>query len=65
MIGLVLHAPCPVAISPQRRLWVSFFDVPGDGVLAVMVGGSVARWDKSLAAAEPVLESVRIGDEGG
>jgi hypothetical protein len=36
-----------------------------NGVLAVMVGGSVARWDESLAAAEPVLESVRIGDKGG
>jgi hypothetical protein len=27
-----------------------------------MVGGSVARWEDSLAIAEPVLESVRIGD---
>ena len=61
----VLRVPAgPLAISPERRLWVSFFDTP-DGVLAVMVGGSVARWDESLAAAEPVLESVRIGDEGG
>jgi len=61
----VLRVPAgPLAISPERRLWVSFFDTP-NGVLAVMVGGSVARWDESLAAAEPVLESVRIGDEGG
>jgi hypothetical protein len=52
----------PLAISPERRLWVSFFDTP-DGVLAVLVGGSVARWEDSLAIAEPVLESVRIGDE--
>ena len=60
----VLHVPAgPLAISPERRLWVSFFDTP-DGVLAVMVGGSVARWEESLAAAEPVLESVHIGDEG-
>ena len=61
----VLRVPAgPLAISPERRLWVSFFDTP-NGVLAVMVGGSVARWDESLATAEPVLESVRIGDEGG
>ena len=58
----VVQVPAgPLAISPERRLWVSFFDTP-NGVLAVMVGGSVARWDESLAAAEPVLESVRIGD---
>ena len=61
----VLRVPAgPLAISPERRLWVSFFDAPGGGVLGVMVGGSVARWEESLAAAEPVLESVRIGDEG-
>lgn len=60
----VLHVPSgSLAISPERRLWISFFDTER-GVLAVMVGGSVARWDESLAIAEPVLESVRIGDEG-
>jgi hypothetical protein len=59
----VLRVPAgPLAISPERRLWVSFFDTP-DGVLAVLVGGSVTRWDETLAIAEPVLESVRIGDE--
>jgi hypothetical protein len=36
------------------------FDTP-DGVVAVMVGGSVARWDDALRLAEPVLESVTIG----
>jgi hypothetical protein len=30
-------------------------------LLAVMVGGSVAEWQAALDAAEPVLESVRIG----
>jgi hypothetical protein len=60
----VLRVPAgPLAISPERRLWVSFFDTP-DGVLAVLVGGSVAKWDETLAIAEPVLESVRIGGEG-
>jgi hypothetical protein len=58
----VLQVPAgPLAISPERRLWVSFFDTP-NGVLGVLVGGSVARWEDSLAIAEPVLESVRIGD---
>jgi hypothetical protein len=61
----ILRVPAgPLAISPERRLWVSFFDTP-EGVLAVMVGGSVDRWEDSLAAAEPVLESVHIGNEGG
>ena len=59
----VLRVPAgPLGISPERRLWVSFFDTP-DAVLAVLVGGSVDRWDDTLAIAEPVLESVRIGDE--
>jgi hypothetical protein len=49
-----------LGISPSRRLWCAFFDTP-DGVLAILVGGSVAKWDEALAAAEPVLESVTIG----
>ena len=51
--------PGPLAISPDRRLWISLFDTP-DGVLAIMVGGSVAGWDAALEAAEPVLESVVV-----
>jgi hypothetical protein len=53
--------PGPLTIAPDRRLWVSFLDTD-EGLLAVMVGGSVARWDEALAAAEPILESVTIGD---
>lgn len=49
-----------LGIDPGRRLWIAFFDTP-DGLLAVMVGGSVARWDEALSLAEPVLESVTIG----
>ena len=52
--------PGPLGIDPGRRLWIAFFDTP-DGLLAIMVGGSVAQWDEALAAAEPVLESVQIG----
>jgi hypothetical protein len=53
--------PGALGIDPGRRLWIAFFDTP-DGLLAIMVGGSVARWDDALAAAEPVLESVQIGE---
>jgi hypothetical protein len=49
-----------LGIDPGRRLWISLFDTP-DGVLAIMVGGSVAQWDRALGLAEPVLESVVIG----
>jgi hypothetical protein len=48
-----------LSFDPKRRLWISLFDTP-DGVVAVMVGGSVATWDNALAVAEPVLESVVI-----
>jgi hypothetical protein len=50
-----------LGIDRGRRLWVSFYDTHA-GLLAVMIGGSVERWEDALAAAEPVLESVRIGD---
>jgi hypothetical protein len=52
--------PGTLAFDPQRRLWISLFDT-ADGLLAVMVGGSVAEWDRALTEAEPVLESVIIG----
>jgi hypothetical protein len=52
--------PGVIAINSGRRLWIAFFDTPA-GVLAVMVGGSIERWDEALAAAEPVLESITIG----
>jgi len=43
------------------RIWIAIFDTE-DGILAVMVGGSTASWDEALLVAEPVLESVTIGD---
>lgn len=49
-----------LSIDPKRRLWISLFDTT-DGILAVMVGGSVADWEHALSVAEPVLESVVIG----
>jgi hypothetical protein len=52
--------PGPLGIDPGRRLWVAFFDTDA-GLLAIMIGGSAERWEEALSAAEPVLESVRIG----
>lgn len=57
----VMHVPPgPLGISPGRRLWMAFFDTP-EGLVVVMIGGSVKKWDAALLAAEPVLESVTIG----
>jgi hypothetical protein len=53
--------PGALGIDPGRRLWIAFFDTD-DGVVAIMVGGSVAEWQAALDAAEPVLESIEIGD---
>ena len=52
--------PGPLGIDPGRRLWIAFFETD-DGLLAIMVGGSAERWDEALLTAEPVLESVEIG----
>jgi hypothetical protein len=52
--------PGTIALLPDRRLWIAFFDTD-DGLLAIMVGGSTAQWQEALVAAEPVLDSVRIG----
>lgn len=57
---VVRVTPGVLQISPGRRLLCAFFDTP-QGVLAIMVGGSVEKWDAALAAAEPVLQSVTIG----
>ena len=51
--------PGVIAINPERRLWIAFFDTD-EGLLAIMVGGSIERWDEALATAEPVLESIEI-----
>ncbi len=52
--------PGALSIDPARRLWIAVFDTP-DGIVAILVGGSIAKWDEALAAAEPVLETVTIG----
>jgi hypothetical protein len=51
----------PLSIASYRRLWVSLLPIE-NGVLAVLVGGSVAEWDRALELAEPVLESIVISE---
>jgi hypothetical protein len=57
--NLLLVPPGPVSILAGRRLQMAFLDTP-DGVVAILVGGSVATWQAALDAAQPVLESIRI-----
>ena len=58
--GVLQAPPGLLGIDPDRSLWIAFFDTD-QGLLAVMVGGSIAQWDLALSEAEPVLESVVIG----
>lgn len=51
----------PLSISSARRLQVTLLDVD-NGVLAILVGGSIANWEQTLRRASPVVESVTIGD---
>ena len=54
----------PISMGPGRRLWIGFFDV-GTVLLAVLVGGSIARWAEAMTAAQPILASVTVGSDGG
>ncbi len=49
----------PISIAAGRRLEMILLDRQ-DGPLAVLVGGSVRRWERALAAAGPVIASIRI-----
>ncbi|MGH8924299.1 MAG: hypothetical protein ACRDWA_06650 [Acidimicrobiia bacterium] len=60
-VSVMRVPPGLLGIDPGRRLWIAFFDT-ADGLLAIMIGGASAEWEAALAAAEPVLESVAIGD---
>lgn len=51
----------PLSIASNRRLEVRLFDT-SDGVLAILVGGSIRAWDEAVAAAQPILASVTIGE---
>lgn len=51
--------PGPLSIARSRRLQLTFLDT-GSGLLAVLVGGSAARWDDTLAISAPVVASIQI-----
>ena len=48
-----------VGLEPGARLWLSLFDT-ADGLLGIAIASPAATWDKALAVAEPLLESVTI-----
>lgn len=49
----------PIAVASARRLRISLLALP-DGLLGVLVGGSIAAWDAALAVSEPVVASIRL-----
>ncbi len=58
---VITLTPGAVSIASARRLELTLLDVDGS-VLAIMVGGSIAEWDRALEMATPVVESVTIVD---
>jgi hypothetical protein len=60
--GIVDVPPGRLGIDDARALWIAFLDTPEDGVIAVMVGGPSEGWDEALAVAEPVLETIAVGE---
>ncbi len=53
----------PISLASARRLRVALLELP-DGPLAILVGGSIARWDHTLAVALPVVASIRLVETG-
>jgi hypothetical protein len=49
----------PLSIGSGRRLEVTLLDMDGE-VLAILVGGSIAEWERALELSRPVLDSVTI-----
>ena len=49
----------PISIASGRRLELRLVDTPA-GLLAVMLGGSVGRWESAISAAAPILDSIRF-----
>lgn len=58
-VGVMALGPGTLGIDAGRKLWIACLATP-DGLVAVMVGGSVTKWDEALAAAKPILESIRF-----
>jgi hypothetical protein len=53
--------PGVISIASARRLELTLLNVDG-GVLAMMLGGSIAEWDHALEMGGPVMGSVQIGE---
>jgi hypothetical protein len=49
----------PISIASGRRLEIRLVDTEA-GLLAVLLGGSVRRWDLARAEAAPILDSIRF-----
>jgi len=58
-VGVMVLGPGTLGIDPGRKLRIACF-MTSEGLVAVMVGGSVTKWDEALAAAQPILESIRF-----
>ena len=58
-VGVMVLGPGTLGIDPGRKLRIACF-MTSEGLVAVMVGGSVAKWNEALAAAEPILQSIRF-----
>ena len=59
VVGVIGAPAGAIVLTPGRRLWIAFFTTQ-QGVVAIVVGGSIEGWDATLAAAEPVLEEIRF-----
>ena len=58
----VLNTPAgPLSIGSGRRLQIHLFTI-SDGVLAILVGGSIAEWSRTVRLSKPVLESTVVAD---
>jgi hypothetical protein len=49
----------PISIASARRLRVTLLETP-EGLLGVLVGGSIAHWTETLTLAKPVVASVAL-----
>jgi hypothetical protein len=49
----------PISIASGRRLEIRLVDTEA-GLLAILLGGSVRRWDSARTAAAPILRSIKF-----
>jgi len=52
----------PISIASGRRLELRLVDTAG-GLLAVLLGASVRTWETARTATEPILASIRFGND--